>query len=136
MPEPLVDKTEELRRLVEYFPLYRPGESVFVCRDETNFYVHYGCYKHEDNLSNFDLQITGDTCFILTFNIPSEERRRGNGRSLYNVIERFCTDSFNTTRFRTTPSGFSKQPNPSDGKCFWEKMGFSYINGVEVEKIL
>ncbi|MEK6859259.1 MAG: hypothetical protein AABX54_00440 [Nanoarchaeota archaeon] len=131
------DIERRLRESLEGFSLY--SNSHYVGVKIINRKTHIG-YRHFPNRGNFfdnhfDLQIEEETCFILGFGIEDGRKRPGFGRQLYELVERFCIREFDSRRFRTTPSGQSKNPD-ENGKCFWEKMGFEYINENEVEKVV
>ena len=52
----------------------------------------------------------------------------GNGKLLFDIVAKFCSEEFRIKRFVTNPSGMSKEIR------FWEKQGFKYFNMIEVEK--
>lgn len=132
--------TENLRKKLIDFPLYESNHWVQVFIKD-NIYISYAqTLRRIENLEStrFDVQINRgneNICYILDFYVEKNKRNVGYGSLLYRLIEYFCISEFKCKRFVTTPSGEGAIRDSSE-KCFWEKMGFKYVNSVEAEKRL
>jgi len=126
-----------LRESLRNFPLYRDDHWVQVVIKDS-VYVSYAptsSRREKFFRTMFDLEVKGEVCYVNGFNVEECRRRQGNGGLLSELIEDFCANEFGCRKFITTPSGQSAEKGP-DGRCFWEKQGFRYVDGVSVEKVI
>ncbi len=117
------------RVLQEKFSLYQGNHLVFVQSgkdlfDESTqlFIGYYSSPRHFT--TGFNLQLSGDLGYVLTFFIDEEFRGRGSGRQLYEAVNTICKEQ-GCKRLRVVPSG--------DGLGFWPAMGFKKCNEDELE---
>jgi len=122
-----------LRGALLQFPLYEYGHWVQTVMRDDNVHISYAPswerYKELES-TRFDVQISGEVCYILDFNIEKDRRDQGFGTQLLEIIERFCLEEFGCRRFVTTPSGNAKESH------WWENRGYSYFNKREAEKVV
>ena len=128
-----------LRYKLENFPLYSDGDIVsahngtFLNRDFLNIRYHQRNETFDrETQTCFDLEISDDYCLINQLGIEPGKRRRGYGRDLVKFILNFCSNEFLCVMYGAVASGQGAQED-LNGKCFWEKSGFSY-NGSLLEK--
>lgn len=120
----------DLRESLRKFPMYNNNQYIYVHLDG-GVYIRYAPTQNitqSIGKTRFDLEIKGDSCDIIYFEIENKERENGYGSLLYDIIENFCVEQFNCKIFTTTPSGISKRIG------FWERKGFRYKNAIVVEK--
>jgi hypothetical protein len=78
MSERKLETERRLRSILRQFPLYGDCHHVHVYSEDGNSYIGYGELRdriHSLLKTQLDLQITNDTCFILSFSISQEKRR-------------------------------------------------------------
>lgn len=122
----IADRTRYLLR--EHFPLYEESHWAWAMRlsDRSRLAITYR-ESQRSFVTNFNLNIDGDCCYILTFWISEQHWRKGHGTKLYDVVRMIAKEQ-GCKRIRATPSGF--------GVEFWPKMGMKPCGGVELEEIL
>ncbi len=122
------------RRCLKNYPSYSKEQEVKVAVEKDFVYIGY-VTRYDKKFTNspardstfFDLNIKGDTCYILDFFIEEKKRRNGCGRKLYGCVEEIAKE-FRCRVMNTTPSG--------EGREFWLRMGFEYIGKMAAEKAL
>jgi GNAT superfamily N-acetyltransferase len=121
---------EKLRRL----PIFDETHKIGVKRiDEEKLWVGYRTTEgNPRGTTRFDLNIIGDTCYILWIELDKEYRGENFGKSLFKIIEDFAKD-YGCDKVRLTPSG----------QTISEKSRLEYMNslgyhkvGIEMEKNL
>ena len=116
------------RKELESFSLYRKDHLIAVEENEQgHLTIGYRTTSGKESIgeARFDVEIKGKTGDILYIHITQPERRKGNGRALYGVVEGICL-KLGCTKMQTTPSG--------QGKYFWPKMGFNVLQPFWLEK--
>ena len=79
-------------------------------------HVHVGYNTNRPNAAaEFNLQIDGDICYILSLGVRRDFRRKGIGRKMVAAIRDICREH-GVRRLVTTPSG--------QGMKFWPAVGF------------
>ena len=127
------------------FRLYKEEQDVYAHENNGSTTLTYRTRRGVPNqTTRFDLEFTGDTCFINSLSIEPDEQEKGHGRHLYSVVEEIAKEE-GIKRVEETASGKMK-----DGRTkteYLESLGYirvrRAIEGVDdentpwvVEKIL
>jgi len=97
------------------FPLYDEQHDVLAKMLQDKLAIVYRTDSHLD-ATRFDLNIVGRTGHLCWISIHPDERRKGYGRQLYEVVENIFKE-MGCTNVRLTSSGKGKEE-------FWKKLGF------------
>lgn len=119
-----------LKKHLQELPFYEDSHEVYAVIDDNGTSIAYRtveCVQLDPKSTRFDIQIQGDTCYLNWINVRPEERRRGYGKSMFQVIKSFCVD-YDCRKIVLNPSGEGKEE-------YWEKLGFSKINGDYIKEL-
>ncbi len=124
-----------MRKHLRSFPLF--DESHLVRIAELNNKGLWAGYRTTNNnaptgATHFDLNIIGETCYILWIELLKIERGQNYGRTLYRIIEDFARE-IGCDRVRLTPSGWC--PTGKTRREYMLALGYREA-GTEFEKIL
>lgn len=64
-------------------------------------------------ISSFDLNVIGETCYLLDIEVGLDFRGNGHGAALYDTCERIARD-LGCTRIEQTPSGWANGGEPRE----------------------
>ncbi len=124
---------ELLERRLKDFPLYKSGHEIRSKRRGRKLFLSYSNnIFHRPNSLDISVQISNEVCYILSIEIPEDQRGRGYGTQLYTIFEAIAMEQ-NCRKMQTTPSG-----DVIDSK-WWEHRGFIPIpnnKDEEYEKLL
>jgi hypothetical protein len=121
---------KKLREDLSKFPLYSSEHWVLVHFTDS-IHISYSESSNRDisrEKTRFDIQISGGVCYILSFFIETDKRKRGNGTCLLSLLENFCIKNLEVRQFQVTPSGISKDEG------FYEHRGYKPLNESELIK--
>lgn len=128
-------KKKVLGKLVS-FQLFNPNtDSVNVVkRDGDIVHIAYRTFdKTPIETTHFDLQLQGETCYLVEIELEKSKRGRGIGRNMYILCEEIAK-SLGCKILRQTASGTAFDGRTR--KSYLEDLGYTSINMVEVVKPL
>jgi len=133
-------KLEEISDLMKEnlneFPIFNQNHRINTkkIRDD-KFWIGYRTAKDNSlkGTTNFDLNIIGDTCYILWIELAKEHQGKNLGKLLYKTIENFAKD-YGCKRVRLTPSGWT--PKGKTRLEYMKSLGYKETKTIEIEKIL
>ena len=118
------------------FPLYRDDHTISARPIVLNrTWVGYRTTKANIpfGTTHFDLNLEGETCYLLDIELQKDSRGKGNGRDLYATIEEFAL-LVGSPWVQTTPSGWT--PAGKTRRDYMRKLGYTDVNEFEVHKRL
>ena len=101
-----IEKTNVVRREMERWGLYQPGDVVFVIRlngESLSLGYRSGSILRVDG-TYWDANVIEDTFYLLSIHLACTERGKGHGTALYEIIERIASQ-LGCGAIRQTPSG-------------------------------
>jgi len=131
-------KQEEISDLIKEklrkFPIFNETHKIGVKKiDEEKLWIGYRTAdENPRSTTRFDLNIIGNTCYILWIELAKEHKGKDLGKSLFKIIEDFAKD-YGCNKVRLTPSG-----QTISGKSrleYMKSLGYHEV-GIEVEKNL
>jgi len=106
-----------IKKYLSKFDFYKDGQPL-IMENEKELFISYRekDWNPKTEQIRFDIQIHDGICDINYLQIRMDLKRRGYGRRLVDVIEKFCEEIGEVKLMRVTSSG--------EGDYFWPKMGF------------
>ncbi|MBT3866247.1 GNAT family N-acetyltransferase [Candidatus Woesearchaeota archaeon] len=119
------------------FPHYEPNHVVKAAQlsKEGEFWIGYktNLDPFAEESTHLDINLCGDTCFLVSIGLERDKRGQGFGRNLYSAVEEFAklagSKSVRMTASGWTPSGKTRQD-------YMVGLGYTAIGNMEVQKVL
>lgn len=136
------DENTELQNLMEEclergFPLYNSDHTVQALPLPTDGGMWIGYRTNPRNIpqgtTHLDINLKGDTCFLVHIELDPSKRGQGFGRDLYRTVEDFAKLAGSRV-VRMTPSGWT--PSGKTRKDYLLGLGYVPLGKFEVEKEL
>lgn len=119
------------------FPLYHSDHIVQALPLPTEgvFWVGYRTSRRNIPMgtTHLDINIQGDTCFLLSIELEPQNRGLGFGRNLYRTVEEFAKLAGSGV-VRMTPSG--ETPSGKTRRDYMLGLGYEPIGDREVQKVV
>lgn len=128
------NETMDVKQIVEdclkSFPLYDQKHKVGFIKNWIGYRTTDA--NRPEGTTHFDLNLCGDTLYLLSIEIEKQNRGKGNGESLYKVIEEIGK-RLGCTSLNQTPSGWTQSGDTRAN--YLKRRGYEIIGGVAIKKL-
>ena len=96
---------DRIKNHLSQHPIYNEGHHLHCLERDGNVYIGYQTgTSNWDRGNYFDVQITGDTFYLLHIELEEANRGKNHGLLLYQILEQLAKD-LGCKRLEMTPSG-------------------------------